>query len=158
MLRIFEDFLAGAIIFAMTRNFVLQKQRWISITLLVGVIAVSTAYQPSSTFCKLNTVHRYQRCINLNAHSESNAKESNAKSLSDEVSDVTRVKGSSIDTVRDISPSPIFERLQKSLARLSEVVPRPITLAIVAVASSLLFFELSKTFLFLAVPVIAVLG
>lgn len=81
-----------------------------------------------------------------------------ANSLPDEVSDESRVKGNSIDSVRTISPSPIFERLQKSLARLTEVVPRPITLAVVAVASSLLLFELSKTLLFLAVPVIAVLG
>ena len=143
----------------MRSDFFLRKKRRASITLLlVGVIVLSTAYQPSSRLCKLIIVRRYQRCFHLNVKVESNAVESMANSLSDEVSDGNRVKGNSIDSVRTISPSPIFERLQKSLARLTEVVPRPITLAVVAVASSLLLFELSKTLLFLAVPVIAVLG
>lgn len=143
----------------MRSDFFLRKKRRASITLLlVGVIVLSTAYQPSSRLCKPIIVRRYQRCFHLNVKVESNAVESMANSLSDEVSDGNRVKGNSIDSVRTISPSPIFERLQKSLARLTEVVPRPITLAVVAVASSLLLFELSKTLLFLAVPVIAVLG
>ena len=73
----------------------------------------------------------------------------------DEVSDETRIKGNSIETV---SSSPIFERVQRGLARLTEIIPKPIRLAVVAVASSLLLFELSKTLLFLAVPIIAVLG
>lgn len=143
----------------MRSDIFLRKKRRASITLLlVGVIVFSTAYQPSSRFCKPITVLRYQRCFHRNVKVESNAVESMANSLPDEVSDESRVKGNSIDSVRTISPSPIFERLQKSLARLTEVVPRPITLAVVAVASSLLLFELSKTLLFLAVPVIAVLG
>lgn len=122
------------------------------------MIVISKAYQPSSRFCNPITTHRCQRSFNLNSLVETNKKESTAKSLSDEVSDETGVKGNSIDTVRDIPSSPIFERVQRSLARLTEIVPRPVTLAVVAVASSLLLFELSKTLLFLAVPVIAVLG
>jgi hypothetical protein len=143
----------------MTSNFPIQKERRVSITLLfIGMIVISKAYQPSSRFCKPTTTRSYQRSFNLNSLVETNKKELTAKSLSDEVSDETGAKGNSIDTVRDIPSSPIFERVQRSLARLTEIVPRPVTLAVVAVASSLLLFELSKTLLFLAVPVIAVLG
>lgn len=145
--------------FAMTSQFPIQKERRVSITLLfIGMIVISKAFQPSSRFCNPITTHRYQRSSNLNSLVETNKKESTAKSLLDEVSDETGVKGNSIDTVRDIPSSPIFERVQRSLARLTEIIPRPVTLAVVAVASSLLLFELSKTLLFLAVPVIAVLG
>ena len=56
------------------------------------------------------------------------------------------------------SSSSAFERVQRGLARLSKAVPKTVILTVVAVASGLIFFELTKTLLLLALPVIAVLG
>ena len=56
------------------------------------------------------------------------------------------------------SSSTAFERVQRGLARLSKAVPKTVILTVVAVASGLIFFELTKTLLLLALPVIAVLG
>lgn len=56
------------------------------------------------------------------------------------------------------SSSSAFERVQRGLARLSKSVPKTVILTVVAVASGLIFFELTKTLLMLALPVIAVLG
>lgn len=139
-----------------TSSFFHRRARRVSTLLLVvGVILVSRAYQPLSTICKPKRAIQYQRYVSLKLHAESNPIESSIKLFMDEVSDETRIKGNSIETV---SSSPIFERVQRGLARLTEIIPKPIRLAVVAVASSLLLFELSKTLLFLAVPIIAVLG
>ena len=142
--------------FSTTTSFLLGRAKRVSILLLfVGVIFVSRAYQPLSTICKPKHAIQYQRYVSLKLHAESNTMKSSIKLFIDEVSDETRIKGNSIETV---SSSPIFERVQRGLAGLTEIIPKPIRLAVVAVASSLLLFELSKTLLFLAVPIIAVLG
>lgn len=74
------------------------------------------------------------------------------------LSNDVRVKNIAIDSIRDLPPNAILERVQRGLARLTENIPRPILITVVAVASGLLFFELSKALLLLALPVIAVLG
>ena len=58
----------------------------------------------------------------------------------------------------DPLPAPLFERVQRGLARIIEIVPKPILVAVVAVVSGFLFFELSKTLLLLSLPVVVVLG
>ena len=142
--------------FSATSPFVPRRAKRVSILLLfVGVIFVSRAYQPLSTIRKPINAIQYQRLIGQKLHAEPKTMETSIKLFIDEVSDETRIKGNSIETV---SSSPIFERVQRGLARLTEIIPKPIRLAVVAVASSLLLFELSKTLLFLAVPIIAVLG
>ena len=75
---------------------------------------------------------------------------------SDEFAD----KNTKLD-VADVTQVPsrrLFERVQRGLAKLTEIVPKPILITVVAVASGLLFFELSKTLMLLALPVIVVLG
>jgi hypothetical protein len=117
---------------------------------------VTRAYKPSSRVCKVVNANKYQRRVSLKVQAESTAAlESSITLFSDDVSDEIKIKSNSIEAV---SSSPIFERVQRGLARLTEIIPKPIRLAVVAVASSLLLFELSKTLLFLAVPIIAVLG
>lgn len=143
--------------FATGRCFSYPKVGRVLTTLLfVGLIVVSRAYQPSFRVCKVVSACRYQRSISLKAQAESTAAlESSITLFSDDVTDEMKIKSNSIEAV---SSSPIFERVQRGLARLTEIIPKPIRLAVVAVASSLLLFELSKTLLFLAVPIIAVLG
>jgi enoyl-[acyl-carrier-protein] reductase (NADH) len=143
--------------FATARCFSFRKVGRVATTLLfVGLIFVSRAYQPSSRVCKVVNANRYQRSVSLKVQAESTAAlESSITLFSDDVSDEINIKSNSIEAV---SSSPIFERVQRGLARLTEIIPKPIRLAVVAVASSLLLFELSKTLLFLAVPIIAVLG
>ena len=143
--------------FATARFFSSQKVGRLSIILLfVSLIVVSRAYQPSFRVCKVVSASRFQRSVSLKVQAESTAAtESSITLFSDDVSDEIKINRNSIEAV---SSSPIFERVQKGLARLTEIIPKPIRLAVVAVASSLLLFELSKTLLFLAVPIIAVLG
>ena len=141
--------------FATTSSFFRKKARRVSVILFVGVIIVSEAYQPSFRSCKWVNASKYQRSISLKAQVGSNDKELGIKPYFDKDGNEARVKGSSIETV---SSSQIFDRVQKGLARLTEIIPKPIRVAVVAVASGLLLFELSKTLLFLAVPIIAVLG
>jgi hypothetical protein len=77
---------------------------------------------------------------------------------STELSNDVKVETTAIDSIRELPPNPILERVQKGLARLTENIPRPVLITVVAVASGLLFFELSKALLILALPIIAVLG
>jgi hypothetical protein len=143
--------------FATGSSFYFRKvRRLLTILLFVGLLVVTRAYKPSSRVCKVVNANKYQRRVSLKVQAESTAAlESSITLFSDDVSDEIKIKSNSIEAV---SSSPIFERVQRGLARLTEIIPKPIRLAVVAVASSLLLFELSKTLLFLAVPIIAVLG
>lgn len=66
------------------------------------------------------------------------------------------------DDVKDLihisTSSPLLERVRRGLARIADIVPKPILMTVVTVASGLLFFELSKTLMLLALPVIVILG
>ena len=62
------------------------------------------------------------------------------------------------ELIRVSSSSPLLERVQRGLARIAQIIPKPILVTVVAVTSGILFFELSKTLMLLAIPIIVVLG
>jgi hypothetical protein len=103
---------------------------------------------------------RYCQCSSKSTCSGTHLtiRKSSAVLCSAELSNEVKVEITGIDSIRELPPNPILERVQKGLARLTENVPRPVLITVVAVASGLLFFELSKALLILALPIIAVLG
>ena len=72
--------------------------------------------------------------------------------------DKDNMGGYNKDLIHVSSSSPLLERVQRGIARLAQIIPKPILVTVVAVTSGLLFFELSKTLMLLAIPVIVVLG
>ena len=122
-------------------------------------VHVSKALKPFVTSFKPLTETKYQRTINFELNAELYAKELSLKPYYNEINEENKILGKNIETVSSSVPTfPMLERVSRGLARLTEIIPKNIRLAVVAVASSLLLFELSKTLLFLAVPIIAVLG
>jgi hypothetical protein len=134
---------------AMT-HLVHRKQKWriVAICLLLTLMTGS-----------ISSFHRSQ-CSSKIMYSRTHLtiRKSTAVLYSTELSNEVKAEITGIDSIRELPPNPILERVQKGLARLTESIPRPVLITVVAVASGLLFFELSKALLILALPIIAVLG
>ena len=130
------------------------------------ILVVSSAFRPSKvTVAIAGRCSRVERktfdnefqCRNPNSRNQ--LRRSNMKLFTYQLSDDNK---KSKDDVKDLihisTSSPLLERVRRGLARIADIVPKPILMTVVTVASGLLFFELSKTLMLLALPVIVILG
>ena len=141
------------------------------ILILLCCVGLCEAFQPSALSQAAHTITSGRSCSTYNAITTQRIKctttqrqytELLSNLLSDGITDTrtdrTFKERTDMRTDIDPLPAPLFERVQRGLARIIEIVPKPILVAVVAVVSGFLFFELSKTLLLLSLPVVVVLG
>jgi hypothetical protein len=133
---------------------------------LLNIVCCLVIIQPTNGFAKQSRILSTENGKNIYAkrndgHNAVNKLRNSRERERKGEREITRLGASWLDEIDKSSTSTALsplEKVQQGFLALTENIPKPVLVTVIAVASGLFFFELSKAILLLSLPIILILG